>query len=340
MTAVLRAGLVGLGAMGRHHARVLHGLDGVELVAIADPVAKTYDPLPSLDVVSDVEDLIRLGLDLCVVATPTATHENIASQLAAAGIHALVEKPLSNDIASALRTADAFEAAGLVGCVGHIERYNPALQSLRTRLAAGDLGEVYQVTTRRQGPFPSRIGDVGVVMDLATHDLDLTAWITGQQYADVTARVAHRSGRQHEDLVAVGASLEDGTVTNHLVNWLSPLKERITVVTGARGCYVADTVAADLTFYANGVETVEWDTIAAFRGVSEGDMVRYALVKPEPLLTELTAFRDAVLGLSNNVVTMREAAQTVAVAEAVLQSARTGDSVRLTASLVPEPSQR
>ena len=100
-------------------------------------------------------------------------------------MHALIEKPLAPVVAAARRLVDAFEAAGLVAGVGHIERYNPALQSLRSRLEAGELGDVYQIVTRRQGPFPHRIADVGVVKDLATHDIDLTAWVTGQPYTSV-----------------------------------------------------------------------------------------------------------------------------------------------------------
>src|SRR5665811_2270981 len=119
------------------------------------------------------------------------------------------------------------------------DSYNPALQSARARLEAGDLGAVYQVTTRRQGPFPARIADVGVVKDLGTHDIDLTAWVTQQSFVSVAARTATKSGREFEDLVAVTGLLADGTVTNHLVNWLSPLKERVTVITGERGTFVA-----------------------------------------------------------------------------------------------------
>ena len=139
----------------------------------------------------------------------------------------------------------------------------------------------------------------------------------------VSARTAHKSGRDHEDLVAVVGMLADGTVTNHLVNWLSPMKERVTIVTGERGAFVADTLTADLTFHANGSVQTPWDAIARFRGVSEGDMIRYAFPKPEPLRTEHEAFRDAVLGLESDIVTMRQGLATVAVAEAVLESART-----------------
>lgn len=325
----LRAGLIGLGMMGRHHARVLRSLDGVELVAVADPGGDPHGVAGGLPVHADVEGLIAAGIDYCMVAVPTIYHEEIGLALAAAGVHAMVEKPLAQDSAASSRLVEAFEKAGLVGAVGHIERFNPALQNLRQRLAHGDLGSVFQVVTRRQGPFPSRIADVGVVKDLATHDIDLTAWVTQSSFKSVSARTAFKSGRQHEDLVAVVGQLRDGTVTSHLVNWLSPMKERVTIVTGERGAYVADTLTADLTFFANGLIPTTWDEIATFRGVAEGDMIRFAFPKPEPLRTEHEAFRDAVLGKSMDVVTMREGLATVAVAEAVLQAASSGRTVDL-----------
>lgn len=325
----LRAGLIGLGMMGRHHARVLRSLDDVELVAVADPGGDPHGVAGGLPLVSTVEELIALGLDYCMVAVPTVFHEPVGLALAAAGVHAMVEKPLAQDGPAALRLTEAFEQAGLVGAVGHIERYNPALQNLRVRLEQGELGEVYQVQTRRQGPFPARIADVGVVKDLATHDIDLTAWVTQQRFTSVAARTAFKSGREHEDLVAVVGTLADGTVTSHLVNWLSPLKERVTIVTGEKGAFVADTLTADLTFFANGIVPTAWDAIAKFRGVSEGDMIRYAIAKPEPLRVEHEAFRDAVLGKDADIVTMRQGLATVAVAEAVLASADSGRTVDL-----------
>lgn len=330
--AALRAGLIGLGMMGRHHARVLRSLEGVELVAVADPGGDPHRVAGDLPVLASVEDLIAVGIDYCMVAVPTAFHEEVGLALAEAGIHALVEKPLAADTASATRLADAFESRGLVGAVGHIERYNPALQNLRQRLENGDLGDIYQVVTRRQGPFPARIADVGVVKDLATHDIDLTAWVTRQPFTTVSAGTALKSGREHEDLVAVVGRLADGTITSHLVNWLSPMKERVTVVTGDKGTFVADTLTADLTFHANGTIPTTWGTLADFRGVSEGDVIRYAIAKPEPLLTEHATFRDAVLGKDADIVTMRQGLATVRVAEAVLESAASGRTVEVAGS--------
>lgn len=327
--ANLRAGLIGLGMMGRHHARVLRQLDGVDLVAVADPAGDPHGVAGPLEVLPDVYGLIAAGIDYAMVAAPTRFHTETGLALAEAGVHALIEKPLASDTAGAQRLADAFESAGLVGAVGHIERYNPALQSLRARLEAGELGEVYQIATRRQGPFPARIADVGVVKDLATHDIDLTAWVAQREFTSVAARTAYKSGREHEDLVAITGFLTGPVVTNHLVNWLSPMKERVTVVTGEKGAFVADTLLADLTFHANGEIVTRWDDVAQFRGVSEGDMIRFAIDKPEPLRTEHENFRDAILGKDTDIVTMAQGLNTVRVAEAVLESAATGQSVAL-----------
>lgn len=325
----LRAGLVGLGSMGRHHARVLSGLEGVDLVGVVDPMGDKFGAAQGAPILDTVEELIALGVDYAVVACPTALHEPVGLALAEAGVCALVEKPVADTVDGARRLVEAFESRGLVAGVGHIERCNPALMSLRARLEAGELGDVYQVVTRRQGPFPHRIADVGVVKDLATHDIDLTGWVTGRQYASIAAHTVSKSGREHEDMVSAVGRLDDGTMVNHLVNWLSPLKERFTSVTGERGCFIADTLTADLTFHSNAAVTTEWEALRAFRGVSEGDMIRYAIPKREPLLVEHELFRDAVLGKQADICTLRQGMRTVEVAAAVLESATSNRTVSL-----------
>ncbi|WP_457101011.1 Gfo/Idh/MocA family oxidoreductase [Microbacterium sp. P5_E9] len=328
----LRAGLLGVGMMGRHHARVLRELDGVELVAIADPGGDPHRVAGDLDVLPDVEALISAGIDLAVVAIPTRFHADAAFALADAGVHTLVEKPIADDAPTGYRLGAAFRERGLVGAVGHVERFNPALQQLRSRLAAGDAGDVYQIATRRQSSFPARIGDVGVAKDLATHDIDLTAWVAQSLYASVSAQTAHKSGRAYEDMISITGRLHDGIITNHLINWLSPMKERVTVVTGERGTFIADTATGDLTFYANGTVSLEWESVTTFRGVSEGDITRFAFPKKEPLRAELEAFRDAVRGEPTELSTMAEAAHTLEVVEAALRSAEAGGALVSTRS--------
>jgi UDP-N-acetylglucosamine 3-dehydrogenase len=325
----LRAGLIGLGSMGRNHARTLAALEGVDLVAVADPAGDPHGAARGVPVVTSIEALLERKLDYCVVAVPTALHEEVGLRLAEAGVHTLIEKPVASDEVASRVLVDAFGKAALIAAVGHIERYNPALQQMKSRLNAGELGDIYQVATRRQGPFPARVADVGVVKDLATHDVDLTAWVTGQPFVAVSARVAHKSGREYEDLVAATGQLADSTITNHLVNWLSPMKERVTVVTGDRGTLVANTLTADLTFHANGTVVLDWEDITHFRGMTEGDRIRYAFAKPEPLRTEHEKFRDALLGKPSEIVTLEQGLAAIRVAEALLRSAATGETVAL-----------
>lgn len=326
----LRVGLIGLGVMGRHHARLVRETPGIELVAVADPGGDRFDVAGGLPVLDNVEQLIAVGLDAAVVAVPTSLHEDVAVPLAEAGVPTLIEKPVADTVESAERVVAAFDKAGRIGAVGYVERCNPALVEMRRRMGAGELGEIYQIATSRQGPFPARISDVGVVKDLATHDIDLTSWLAGSPYVTVSAQIAHVSGRPHEDMVVASGRLANGIIVNHVINWLSPRKERQTVVTGERGAFVADTGSGDLTFYANGTVINEWEQLASFRGVSEGDMLRYAFAKREPLRMEHEHFRDAVVtGDTSSIVTLAEGLETLRVVEAVLRSATAGAAVLL-----------
>lgn len=312
----MRAGVIGLGVMGRHHTRVLNSLEGVEFVGVYDPAPSAPDLVEGRTVFRELDAFLDLGLDYAVVAAPTVYHLDLGRTLADRGVHALIEKPVASTTAEAIELRDLFAAKRLIGGVGHIERFNPALRAARERIEAGLIGEIYQVTTRRQGPFPGRIADVGVIKDLATHDIDLTAWVTQQSYVSVNARTAHRSGREHEDMVLAVATLSRGAIASHTVNWLTPFKERTTIITGEKGALVADTLTADLTHFQNGVIQTTWDRMSSFRGVTEGDVTRFALERTEPLLAEHLAFRDSVIsGEPQGIVTLAEGTEVVKIAE-------------------------
>lgn len=326
---VLRAVLVGAGIMGRNHARVLPTLEGVTLEAVIDENGDQHGVRGDSALLASLDELRAGSADFAVVATPTITHESTVVHLLDMGLHVLVEKPIADTAEAGRRMAKRAAGKKLVCAVGHIERFNPAIQELKKRLSAGDIGEVYQIATRRQGSFPQRIGDVGVAKDLATHDIDLTAWVAGSSYEFVFSQAAHKSGRQHEDMISVTGRLRSGIIVNHLVNWLSPMKERVVIVTGDKGSFVADTLTGDLTLHENGAFAVEWESFAAFRGVTEGNVTRFAYPKKEPLKAELEAFRDAISGDDANVVTFSEGVEVVRVSEAIIKSSQTEATVRL-----------
>jgi predicted dehydrogenase len=337
-TPPLRGAVVGLGMIGRHHARILQAMRGVRFAGAVDPGGDRFRAVGDEAMLHDsIAELLARGVpDFAVVAVPTEDHLPAVRELAAAGVAVLVEKPLAATVADGRELADVCERAGVRAAVGHVERFNPALLELRRRVLDGQLGQVFLIATERIGPFPDRVRDVGVVTDLATHDLDLVRWLGDAPVDRVAAQTQHRMGRRHEDLVLATGALTSGVSFNCIVDWLSPTKVRRTRILGERGMLVADTLTADLTFFENGLVASEWPATQSLRGVSEGDMTRYALVRREPLLVELETFAAYVAGDPDaGVVTLAEGLATVVCAEAVLESAAARETVVLGAGVAP-----
>jgi predicted dehydrogenase len=319
MTWEPRIGVVGLGYMGRNHARVLARLDGINFMGGADPAGDVHRALGGHPLYPSLEDLIDAGVEGVVLATPAEEHEKCSIRLAEAGVHTLVEKPMAKDLEGAIAIRDAFAATSLISAVGHIERFNPALQEMKYRLDQRCLGKVFSVATRRAGPFPLRTYETGVVRDLASHDIDIVHWLLGR-FATLTAELGHQIGAVREDLVEAVGRLEDDTVVSMSVNWLTPSKQRSVTVLGERGALIADLLTSDLTFYSNAAIPVEWEELARLKGVSEGDVTRYAIRKPEPLQSELEGFRDAIIGSPDaQIVTLEEGIDVMEIAEAMLR---------------------
>ncbi len=318
--------------IGRHHARLLQSSERVRFVGAVDPQGDrhvaVHDPGR---VFGSVEELLAQGeVDFAVVCVPTELHLPVVEELSAAGVALLIEKPLAASSREAREIVALCRDAGVPAAVGHVERFNPALQELRRRLLEGQIGRLFSVSTVRSGPFPDRVQDVGVVKDLATHDIDLVSWLSDSRIAAVSAQVQHLAGRQHEDLVLAVGALESGSAFNTVVDWVSPTKTRRTRVLGERGLLEADTLTGDLTFYENGAVAVVWPAAQQFRGVTEGDAVRYALRREEPLRVEHEAFLDCLEGRSGTgVVRLEQGVEIVEVAEAVLESARTGRTLHI-----------
>ena len=319
---MLRAGVIGLGVMGRHHARVISAMPEVHLVGACDTHPSLEEP--AFPVFSDLDQLLGMQLDYCVIAVPTSEHLPVAMSVAKAQVAALIEKPIAIDLESAESVREAFDSRGLIAGVGHIERFNPAVQQARERIEAGQLGEVLQVATVRESPFPGRLQDVGVALDLGTHDFNLTQYLTGSRYESISARTRQLQDHAHEDLLTAVGQLDNGVVTNHLVSWLAPRKERVVSVLGERGMFRIDTLSSDLTFYENGDSPNEWGPVAQFRGISQGSVTQYAFPKREPLVIEHEAFCQTLLGESSAIVTLEDGIQTLRVALNALVSAETG----------------
>ncbi len=329
MNRNLRVGLVGLGSMGKNHARILSGLDGVDFLGIVETNPNGVKAFMKVPIYENLSELITRELDYCVISTPTYLHKDIALQFLESGVNLLIEKPVAIDYLSSLEIQHAAIRNNLVVGIGHIERCNPAINELKMRLLEGQLGQIYQVSVSRQGPYPNRISDVGVVLDLSTHDIDIVTWITGEKFNFISAHSLSRSNGKNEDIVAITGLLTGGIIANILVNWINPLKERSIRIIGERGTFEVDLLNSDLTFYENGLIQIHREELLHFKGPTQGNVYKYAFEKPEPLLVEHENFRDSLLGISNQIVTIGEGIEIMKVAEAVIESSAQNKTIEI-----------
>lgn len=321
----LKAAVIGVGSMGRNHARVYWEMPEVELVGVSDANASSGESIArryGTRAYPDHRQLLEeTQPDLVTVAVPTSLHVPIALDVIAHGVHLLVEKPIACGVAEGQQLIDAAAAAGVHLMVGHIERFNPAVQALKAHLAAGELGRVFQLDARRQGPFPTRINDVGVVIDLAVHDLDVMRYVSGAEVVRVYAETERRLHSSREDLLTGLIRLSDGAIGTLTINWLTPTKIRELYVTGERGMFRVDYLTQDLYFYENATANGgDWDTLQVLRGVSEGRMIRHVVAKKEPLRAEQEAFVAAVRGERPVAVTGADGLRALELAQALVAS--------------------
>ena len=329
----LKACVVGAGEMGSHHINALSAMEGVALAGVSDgdeDRLRRAGRGRSFICYDDVARMLdELRPDFVIVSVPTDQHEAVALQCLEGGAHALVEKPVAENIESALRMQARAVDKGLLLTVGHIERFNPAVIALRQKLSEGVVGKVFQVVARRTGPFPPRVRDVGAIKDLATHDLDVIRFVFDSPFEFVFAQLARHLHSTHEDLASIVGRLENGAIASLDVNWLTPTKIRELRVVGEGGMYLVNYLRQDLTLYRNGELEPGFDAIATFAGVSEGEVVRHPIPRKEPLVAELEAFSQAILSGGPAPVPVSEAIEALRLAEAILGSAERNEPVRL-----------
>jgi UDP-N-acetylglucosamine 3-dehydrogenase len=331
----LRVAVIGAGAMGRNHLRVLNDLEQVDLVAAADAdeeIARRAARRFGIEPYDDYRAMLDAQRpDAVVIATPTNMHRETTLAAIERGMHVLVEKPIAFAVEDAQEMIRAAREAGLLLSVGHIERYNPAVVELYRRLQAGELGRVFQIHARRLGPFPPRVRDVGVVIDLAIHDVDIMRYLTGSEVTRVHAETARRIHTDHEDLVSGLLRFADNSIGVLDINWLTPTKIRELMVTGEKGMFQVNYLTQDLYFYENNYVKTDWDAISRITGVSEGDMLRLRIDKVEPLKIELERFTRAVRGEDVKVVSGEDGLAALRIVRQIVQAGLEGTVVSVPA---------
>jgi UDP-N-acetylglucosamine 3-dehydrogenase len=298
---VLRVGVVGVGVMGCNHARVLSELSTIQLIGVADPDRKQADFVGrtlGCRTVPDVASLIALGVDAIAIAAPTHLHREIALTCIRHGIHVMVEKPIASSPEEGREIIAAARRAGVQLMVGHVERFNPAVQAIKEAVRNE---EILSIAITRVGPFPPRMSNVGVVIDLAVHDIDLISWFTGSDIVEVQPQLSSAKA-EREDIALLQFRTASGVLAHINTNWLTPFKARTVHVATKRKYVIGDLLTRQVT------------ECFGFQPDGSYSMRHLSVGHAEPLRAELLAFLSCIRQGSRPAVTGEEGVASLEIA--------------------------
>jgi len=254
---MLKAAVIGVGSMGKNHARIYSEQTNVELVAVSDSDKEQVEKIAKkhgCKAYTDYKELLeKEDLDIVSIVVPTEAHKEVSFDVIEKGINVLVEKPIAKTLEEGKAIIEKAKEKDVKLMVGHIERFNPAVIELKKRLKNNELGKVFKIDVNRVGPFPNRIRDVGVVIDLAVHDLDMIRYVTGSEVKRLFAETDKKIHTSNEDLLKALIRLENDTLCTLSIDWLTPTKIRKMYVTGEKGMFVVDYLMQKLFFYENAI---------------------------------------------------------------------------------------
>ena len=297
----LKVGVVGVGVMGSNHARVLSEMAGVQLVGVVDPERKQREFVArnlGCAEFADLEALLESGVDAVTIAAPTHLHHDLALTCIAAGVHVMVEKPIAPTVEEGRAIVAAARRAGVTLMVGHVERFNPAVESIKRAIKNQD---ILSIAITRVGPFPPRMSNVGVVIDLAVHDIDLIRWFTDSEIVEIQPQLSSAVA-EREDIALLQFRTASGVLAHINTNWLTPFKAR-TIHVATRDKYLIGDL---LTLQVTECFGFQPDCSYSMRHLSVG----YA----EPLRAELLAFANAIHSGRTPAVTGEEGVASLEVA--------------------------
>jgi len=311
---MLNVAVIGVGSMGKNHARIYSELDNVNLIAVSDTneeLAKTVSEKYKCKFYTDYKDMLNNEkIDIASIVVPTEHHKQVALDVIDRKINILLEKPIASTIDDAKKIIEQSKKNNVKMMIGHIERFNPVITELKKRLENNELGKIFMIDMNRVGPFPERIRDVGVVIDLAVHDLDMLRYLTGSEIVKYHSETEKKIHTTHEDMICAVLKLDDGIVCHLNVNWLTPTKIRNMYVIGERGMFLANYITQELYFYDNNIiESVSTET-------------KLPIEKKEPLLIEIKHFIDCVENNKEPLVSAKDGLKVLEQAEMLINSVK------------------
>lgn len=308
----MNAGVIGVGNMGRHHARNYNEIAGVNLKAVADKNPKVGQEVAKKNkckFYSDYREMLKKEeIDLVTIAVPTKLHKQVAFDCISAGKHILIEKPIASTVSEAKQIVQKARQKGVKFTVGHIERFNPAVLKLKEMVDAGKLGEIISMATFRLGPMPLQITDANVVIDIGVHDIDIMNWFFGRLPRKIIAQGDNALHQAKTDHVEAFLDYGVGSTGIFFVNWITPLKVRKLTISGKKAYVELNYITQELDFYESHVMR-SYDDFGDFLikfGDSQDKKI-ISLNNVEPLKAELKSFISAIKKNEKPAVTAREA---------------------------------
>jgi UDP-N-acetylglucosamine 3-dehydrogenase len=305
--APLRVGVVGVGVMGSNHARVFADLPGVQLVGVADPDRNQRDFVSGIlgcTTFGAMEGLLDQGVDALTIAAPTHLHRELAVACIERGVHVLVEKPIASSVEEGRAIIAAARRTGVALMVGHVERFNPTVEAIKEAIRDED---ILSIAITRVGPFPPRMSNVGVVIDLAVHDIDLIRWFTESDIAEVQPQLSSAVA-EREDIALLQFRTASGVLAHINTNWLTPFKARNVTIATRNKYIMGDLLTRQVT------------ECFGFQPDGSYSMRHLSVGHAEPLRAELQAFIGAIRDNRQPAVTGEEGVASLEIAIRCLES--------------------
>jgi UDP-N-acetylglucosamine 3-dehydrogenase len=311
---LLRVGVVGVGVMGGNHARVFADFPGVKLVGVADPDRKRREFVADsvgCAAYHGVEGLLAARVDAVTIAAPTHLHEELSIACIENGVHVLVEKPIAPSVEAGRAIIAAARRARVTLMVGHVERHNPTVEAIKEATRNED---ILSIAITRVGPFPPRMSNVGVVIDLAVHDIDLIRWFTESEIIEVQPQLSNAIG-ELEDIALLQFRTASGVLAHINTNWLTPFKARNVSIATRKKYIMGDLLTRQVT------------ECFGFQADGSYSMRHLSVGHAEPLRAELQAFVGSIRSGEEPAVSGEEGVASLEIAIRCLESPSRADTI-------------
>jgi len=288
---MLQACVIGVGNMGRHHARIYFENNQVQLRGISDSnteVGRKYADKYDIDFFTNYNKMLdTIKPDLVSLVTPTSTHYEIGKEILNRGINLLIEKPIADSIKHGEKLIQISEENDLVLLVGHIERYNPGIKAIKKVIDKNFFGRISSMQFQRVGVVPPQIKDTNVVIDLAIHDIDLSNYLIGDTPDNYKANLNNTHLKNRYDSCDILISYPNSS-SYIQANWITPVKIRTLTITGEKGYARLNLVTQKLELFESIIET-DFD-----------DYGEYIILFKKPAITSFNVEKEEPLGLEIN----------------------------------------